>query len=232
MNVNSRYKEKNRLETIASFVDKGSVVADIGSDHCQIPILLCKQGKCSFVQAVENKRGPYKKMCDEILKSGYSSIIRASLSNGISELSEEVDTLVLAGMGGRLIKNILQSNEAKLSRIKTIIIDAHSDKELIFDYMVSISYVLQDNKFIYDAGKPYDVQKWIKSPKKKEYSDIQKVFGPLNLQRRPESWVHYWEVEKKRILEIIAKEDLPKETEKKLLNQLSKIDESVLNTTN
>lgn len=229
MSLKRRIEESNRLEVIASFVDNGSIVADVGSDHCQVPILLCKQGKCSHIQAIENKKGPYKRMCNEIFKSGYSSIISPSLSDGISELEKEIDTLIIAGMGGRLIKRILESNAKELSHINTIIIDAHSDSELIFKYMASISYKLEENKFIYDAGKPYDIQKWMKVEKLEDYSEEDVLFGPLNIKREPETWIYYWSCEAHRIEEILASGNLPNEINDKYLKQLRLIEKVVFN---
>ena len=49
-----------RLSAIASLVKKDSYIADIGSDHCVVPILLAEQKKIVYAEAVENKKGPYQ----------------------------------------------------------------------------------------------------------------------------------------------------------------------------
>lgn len=199
----------DRIEVIADFVEDGSRIADIGSDHCKVPILLCEKNKISFAQAVENKIGPYKRMCQEIIDSGFSSLIKPSLSDGISDLDASVDTLIIAGMGGKLIKKILNNNKEKLASIDTIIIDAHNDRDEISSFLADCNYELVDNVFFYDSNKPYDVMKWRKTNKKISYTKEQLEFGPLNMVNKPASWVFYWQKEINRITEILESNELP-----------------------
>ena len=86
-------------------------------------------------------------MLKEIQKANLKDRIVPSLSSGLDELSKEVDTLIIAGMGGKLIKEILQKNENKLDRIETIIVDAHNDRPILISYLESINYHLIDNDF-------------------------------------------------------------------------------------
>lgn len=181
-----------RLQTIASYVDKGSFIADIGSDHCLLPIFLLSEGVISKAQAVDNKSGPFERMTKAIEKSGYKAQINASLSNGIENLDSMVDTLILAGMGGYLISDILKAHPEKLKNIKTIIVDAHTDIEEVYETLSSLSFKINSSYFLLDKGKPYDVMKWIKTDEKVSYDHMQKKYGVFNLESPNEEWKSYY----------------------------------------
>lgn len=204
-----------RLETIASFVDKGAVVADIGSDHATIPIYLLDNGVINRAEAVENKIGPFNRMRKAIVEAGYASNVYTSLSDGIEDLKDYVTTLVIAGMGAKLIISILEAHKEKLEGISAIIIDAHNERELLFEPLRAMGFDLVRNSFIEEEGIFYDVMRWEKSPKDAPYSDIEKEFGPLNIKNRPEKWVKYWNKEIERLTRVINENALPDATKDK-----------------
>ena len=97
-------KLSHRLETIASFVPKGSIVADIGTDHGYIPIWLLQQKIAVKAIAMDIGEGPLKRAREHIVLYGLEDLIETRLSNGLSGLyPKEADTVVIAGMGGELI---------------------------------------------------------------------------------------------------------------------------------
>ncbi len=198
-----------RLSTIVDMVDNGSKIADIGSDHCYVPILCCKEGKIAFAQAIDNKKGPYERMVKAIENSGYSNMIEPSLSSGLDELDDDVDTLILAGMGGKLIISILEKNLAKLINIKTIIVDAHNDRPELIKFLENNSYHLEKNQFLYEGGIAYDIMKWKKGKSFKTYTEEELIYGPLNLITKSDSWRKYWLNEEQRIANVLSKTDLP-----------------------
>ena len=118
-------KLSKRLETIASLVPK-SVVADIGSDHGKLMIELFNSGKITKGYAVENKKGPYSRLVKALEEEGIIDNVIPMLSDGITELPKCVNTVVIAGMGGKAIVNILKKDLSKLANVDTLVIDAHS----------------------------------------------------------------------------------------------------------
>lgn len=197
-------KLSKRLSAIASLVDKDAFIADVGSDHCALPIALFSEGRIKGAFAVENKKGPYSRMKKAIEESGFP--IEPSLSNGLEKLPKEVDTIVLAGLGGPLIVDILSQNEKKLETIKTIIIDAHNDKKMVMAFLEEKGFHIIDNTFLIEGNIAYDVMKWGKGKPSKPYSELEKEFGPLNLIKRPKEWLFTLEKslrEKERILSLL-----------------------------
>ena len=59
-----------RLKLIASCVPKGSVVADIGTDHAYMPIYLIQNKLASRVIAMDVRRGPLEKAVNNISAAG------------------------------------------------------------------------------------------------------------------------------------------------------------------
>lgn len=220
-------QEKKRLDVIVSFIDDGASIADVGSDHCYVPISAFKAQKIKYAQAIENKKGPYQRMVQEIQKAGLEGKIIPFLSNGLDQLSKRVDTIVIAGMGGKLIKEILQKNENKLDKIETIIVDAHNDRPLLVSYLESIHYHLINNDFFYEGKIAYDVMKWEKGDPEKSYTEQELFFGPLNLLKKGDSWAHYWEKERDRLSSILANEKLPIEEKNKYQSTVENINSAI-----
>lgn len=143
-----------RLVEIANLVEDGSYVADIGADHGLLEILLSTSKPNTKVFAVENKKGPYKILSQKVeaLKN-----ITVSLSNGIREIPDEVDTLVIAGMGGMNIISILNRDLDKLANIKTIILDAHRNIPQTREKLNSLCYAIKQEKLIHYNGIYYNI---------------------------------------------------------------------------
>ncbi len=179
-------KLSKRLLTIADMVDDGANIADIGSDHCSLPIYLFERGRIKHAFAVENKKGPYARMKKAIDDSKFPII--PSLSDGLDELPENVDTIILAGMGGNLIIDILKKWNNKTRSVETIIVDAHNDRPKLTKYLSENGFSLAMNEFISDGGKHYDVMKWKRSNSIPSYSELEIKYGPLNIRKKPEEW--------------------------------------------
>jgi len=220
-------KISNRLMAVASFVDKGAFIADIGSDHATVPLYLYKQGVISHAETVENKKGPYSRMVKVLEEAGVLELSYPSLSSGIEKLMPEVDTVIVAGMGARLILSILLTNKDKLSNVKTIILDAHNERELLFEPLRGLGYSLMANSFIEEEGISYDVMKWVKQEKSEPYTDKESLFGPLNLKTKPEAWVKFWRKEQSRLEGILQSQALPEEKRNEYSTKVGAIKEAL-----
>ena len=141
-------KLSQRLLTIASFVKEGAVVADIGADHGLLSMYLIENKIAKKVFAVENKPGPFSILENNTKKYPEITI---SFSDGISEIPEDVDTVVIAGMGGVLISNILLKNKDKLDHVKFIVIDAHRDLDVVRKTLQDLGYEFEKEVLVLGA---------------------------------------------------------------------------------
>ena len=93
-----------RLRAVADFVCGGALVVDVGCDHAILPIELVKENRVKKVIACDIGEGPISSAKKNIEKAELSSVIETRLSDGLKEISpDEVDHIVIAGMGGDLI---------------------------------------------------------------------------------------------------------------------------------
>lgn len=99
-----------RLECILKYVN-AETAADIGTDHAYIPIELIKRGLAKKVIAADVRQGPIDIANANIEKNGLCGEIETRLGSGLSVLKKgEADTIIIAGMGGELIRDILSSD--------------------------------------------------------------------------------------------------------------------------
>ena len=171
-------KISSRLTTVASFIKDNSFVMDVGADHGLLELYLSDNKHLKGLIAVENKKGPYA-----ILKKAVEGRdVICLFSDGISEIDEKVDTLVIAGMGGNLIVDILTKNVNKLEYVKNIVVDAHIDNELVRREIVKLGYKIEQEKIVYENKKYYFVISFVKGTA--NYTDSEYEIG-INLVKDP-----------------------------------------------
>lgn len=99
-----------RLALIASLVRKGSVVADIGSDHGFLVTWLVKSGICPSGFACDVNEMPLERSRHTVESYGVSDRVALRLGSGLVPLrQDEAQDIVIAGMGGDLIADILSA---------------------------------------------------------------------------------------------------------------------------
>ena len=111
----------NRLGIIASLVNNGSCVLDVGTDHGYLPIALMKSGKALKVIAsdknilpLDNARQSLERINDEALEQ-----LELRLGDGLAVLScGEVDTVTVSGVGGKVISEILFGAEGDAGEVR------------------------------------------------------------------------------------------------------------------
>ena len=94
-------KINDRLKKIGDLVEANSFCLDVGCDHAFLDIYLVKQNKNIKAIASDVAIGPIDAAKDNIKKEGLEGKIEVRLGNGLDTYSEEVDTIIISGMGGR-----------------------------------------------------------------------------------------------------------------------------------
>ena len=129
-------KLSHRLETIASFVRRGSIIADIGTDHGYIPIYLCQTGIIPSAIAMDIGKGPLQQATAHIKQQGVSNRIKTRLSDGLTALQPgEADTILIAGMGGGLVMKILSQGTHALTGSEELILQPQSEIAQVRAYL-------------------------------------------------------------------------------------------------
>ena len=112
-----------RLAALAACVPQGARLADIGTDHAYLPIELIQNNVIISAVAGDVHNGPYKAAKEHVENLGLQKKISVRLGNGLAVLSPaEVDTVVIAGMGGQTIIEILDQQPGIVQSLKRLVL--------------------------------------------------------------------------------------------------------------
>lgn len=112
----------DRLQLIADEIIAGETMADIGTDHGFLPLYLMESGKCPHVIMADISKGSLAKADENCKLAGPGKTYDLRLGDGIDVLEDgEVDVVAIAGMGGLLIRDILDWNIKKSRSFKRYI---------------------------------------------------------------------------------------------------------------
>ena len=147
-----------RMETILGMIEDGVGVIDVGTDHGYIPVSLAKNGYCGSIFASDIHTGPLDAARRAAENKGVADKISFLLCDGLSLCDpEEVDTIVIAGMGGDLICRILDQAEWTMDERYTMILQPMTKAEVLRYWLSNNEYGIVSEKLVQDSGRIYSV---------------------------------------------------------------------------
>lgn len=172
----------NRLENILSHIS-GKTMADIGTDHAYIPISLVRDGRCMGAIACDIKPGPLKIAEQNLKKYSLEDKIELRLGAGLEPLNEgEVESVVIAGMGGEMIINILK-NEKSRSFSEFILQPMNYQRELRL-WLLENDFSIISEDLSSEGFKVYNLLKVIPKKSVKNPTEIE-LHLPKSLRDHP-----------------------------------------------
>ncbi len=177
---------KGRLKLIADKVPKCGVFADIGTDHAYLPIYLIKNNICTHAIASDVKPGPIRVANRNIMSHRLDSKVETRMGSGLDTLKlGEADTIVIAGMGGTLLAQLLDEGKDKAQRAKNLVLQPMNDLDIVRQWLYNNGFNIYDEQMIDEGEKIYTV--------------ICAVFENANHEVREEFYYHVGEklIEKK-----------------------------------
>ena len=152
-------KMSERIVTIAEMLrGAGDTLrtADVGCDHGYISIYLLQKDISKSAITMDVRKGPLSGAADNIAEYGLSDSIETRLSDGLKELKEgEADSVVIAGMGGDLMKRILEDADLSALGIKAGVLQPQSELSQFRAYLRDKGYTIADEKIVLEDGKYY-----------------------------------------------------------------------------
>lgn len=156
--MGKRIELSKRLKLVASFVEPGAVVADVGTDHGYVPIWLVQEGVAAGGIAMDVNPGPLERAAAHIGACGLADRIQTRLGNGLSALSDgEADTVIIAGMGGPLIVRILTDGLETVRGMGRLILSPQSEIWSVREFLDRYGFVIEDEAMTEEDGKYYTV---------------------------------------------------------------------------
>lgn len=230
-------KLSQRLIHVASFLPKGAVFADIGSDHAYLPCYVCLKDETATAIAGEVNVGPYESAKNNVRKSGLHNRIDVRLGNGLEVLNEdEIEQIVIAGMGGALIVDILEEGHLKLENVKRIIAQPNIDARKVRVWLHEHNFNISAEQILDEKGHVYEIlvaDRDAETPYNDELIAKQFLFGPFLLEKKSTAFHKKWYYEKENLNAIInqmkraSKLDIPKI--KQFSKELTWIEEELAN---
>ncbi len=145
-----------RLQTIANYVPNGACVADIGCDHALLSIYLAKSGQAKRVLACDINEGPLSVARANVEKAGLADQIELRLCNGLDAVADgEADTVVIAGMGGELMADILSRAPWVESHGVTLVLQPMSRPEVLRDFLYRHGFSVTKEEMVLEHRRVY-----------------------------------------------------------------------------
>ena len=149
-----------RLKAIVSMIEECDSVIDVGTDHGYVPIYLVKNGIIKSAIASDINKGPVEKARNNIIHNNASAQISCRLGSGLSTINKgEAQIAIIAGMGGNLIRDILEADLDVVKQFKYMILQPVQNAEVLREYLYITGYNILDEEICNDDGKFYEIIK-------------------------------------------------------------------------
>ncbi|KIL34621.1 hypothetical protein SD71_18445 [Cohnella kolymensis] len=164
-------KLSRRLSALAGWVPAGARLADIGTDHALLPVFLASSGKVRFAVAGDVHRGPVEAAKRQVTEAALQEVISVRLGDGLAVLTPgEVDTVVIAGMGGSLMVRILDQAGDRLLGVRTLVLSPHVAEGALRSWLTANRYLLDHEMLLEEDGVIYTLMRAVLIEDRDEWS--------------------------------------------------------------
>ena len=183
-------KISDRLKEIGDFINPTDKVIDIGCDHALLDIYLCEKYDDIKVIASDIHEGSLKSAITNVDKQNLSDRIDLRLGDGLTIVnSDEIDTIIISGMGFYTIKDIL-SNEPKMVNVKKIVVQSNTDVVKLRKFIIKLGFKIVREKLVKDNDIIYTIIEFNLGEEKYTYDEI--YFGPRILENKDDLFYEYY----------------------------------------
>lgn len=183
-----------RLEKVASYITNNERIADIGSDHAYLPCFAIKNKMASFAVAGEVVEGPFKSAQKQVASIGLTSQIDVRKGNGLEVITaaDAIDTIVIAGMGGTLIRTILEEGAAKLTNVTKLILQPNIAAFQLREWSEKNNWTITSEAILREDNKIYEIIVLQPSKESVEWTAQEIFFGPCLLKEQSAIFKRKW----------------------------------------
>lgn len=151
-------KLSERLLAIANLVPKNSIVADIGTDHGYIPAYLIENKISKKVIGTDISKGSLDKIIEYVKELGSETKIDTRLGDGLDVIKPlEIDTLIISGMGGLLIRDILEKHKKTADTIIDFILQPMVASKELRQYLIENNFEIIKEELVKEDNKYYEI---------------------------------------------------------------------------
>lgn len=147
-----------RLQTVAALVRPGSRMADIGTDHGYLPVYLVREGICPRAIAADLRPDPLEAARRHVTAAGLTEKIALRLGDGLAPIApDEVDDVVIAGMGGETIAGILAAADWVQDPRLRLVLQPMTRAEELRRYLLYHGFSIEAERLVQDGRHLYPV---------------------------------------------------------------------------
>lgn len=180
----------NRLNCIKNMVDKCKTVADIGTDHGYVAEMLLSENICKNIIASDLNEGPLKSAIKNLSKASLSSRCSFRLGNGLEVLKEkEAETIIIAGMGGDLISEIIENNKSIAMSADYLILQPMTAVNNLRKYLFNNGFKIVDENIVKEQHFYFIIK--AKKGSTEEQDNIYEEISKILLQKKEPLMVEY-----------------------------------------
>ena len=191
------YHLSKRLAKAAAYVPQGARLADIGSDHAYLPANLAINHIIDYGVAGEVVKGPYENAVHEIQREHLEEKIFPRFADGLKAIedNDQIDTVTICGMGGTLIRNILEKDKSKLQNHPLLILQPNVGSNVLRQWLQANHYQITHEDILEEDDHIYEiiVAQYTDQPVQLSSEDL--FFGPILRHHQNDAFTKKWERE-------------------------------------
>ena len=175
-----------RIEALLSEIDKCNVLADIGTDHGYLVEEVIARNLADKVIATDISKPSLDKAKRNLEELPCFDRVDFRCGDGLDVLADkEADCIVIAGMGGQMIIDILKRDK----HAKSYVLSPQSNVRETRRFLVSNGFKILKDYTVYSGDKYYVVIKAVHG--KDALSDMEIAFGRTNVTSPNEDFIKY-----------------------------------------
>ncbi|WP_374724599.1 tRNA (adenine(22)-N(1))-methyltransferase [Calidifontibacillus erzurumensis] len=225
-----------RLKKVSNEIPPGSKLADIGSDHAYLPCYAVLEGLAVYAVAGEVNEGPYQSAKKQVEKLKLEDRIKVRKGDGLEVLQNgEVSVITIAGMGGILISEILETGKEKLEGVKRLILQPNVGAKNVRRWLIENGWELIKEHILEEDQKIYEILVAERgnplAPYQNEKLESALLLGPFLMKEKNEVFIKKWTYELakwKKIMKQLENAVLNDETiekREKIMNKIAIVEE-------
>lgn len=185
-------KISKRIQFLAEQSKGYSTYADIGCDHGYYAISLLKENPNCIVYCSDVNPLPLQSAKENVLTLFPEAKAHFILSDGLSGITEDVDVICIAGMGGNLIKTILNDGLKKAQQAKKIVLQANTNLPTLREFLMGEHFNIIEEVMLKEDHKYYTIMVCIYDGITKTYLEDDLFFGPKLRKDKSKLYLEFW----------------------------------------
>ena len=189
-----------RLQQIADRIQPCACVADIGTDHAYLPVYLCMTGKAQRAIASDIRNGPIERAEATILRYDMQRQVKTRLGGGADTLKVgEADCVVIAGMGGLMIAEILKDNPEIFAQAGQILLQPMTAVFELRTYLFEHGYTILEETLAKEEEKLYHILSVTGKREERHFTEEELYFGKTLMENKPEHFDAYIQKQRRKL---------------------------------